>query len=84
MVAISKQCLFGVDRAVQISWVVFFDKGTQPELLRKKAKSPYKSGYQIFFMPSSFGFKLSENCNIVLRSMHTQQEKSVLKFLSLK
>ena len=30
MVAISRQCLFGADKAVQISRAVFFDKGTQP------------------------------------------------------
>ena len=52
----------------------FFYKGTQSELRRKKAKLSYKSGYQIFFMPGSFGFKHAENCNIALRSMHMQPE----------
>ena len=38
MVAISRQCPFGADKSVQISWAVFLDKGTQTELLRKKKK----------------------------------------------
>ena len=59
------------DKAVQISQAVFFDKRTQSELQRKKSeKPPYKSGYLIFFKPGSFGCKLTENCNIALRSMH--------------
>ena len=41
MVAISSQYSFGADKAVQISQTVFFDKGTQPELDTKTAKSPY-------------------------------------------
>ena len=45
MVAISRQCFFGAEKAMRISWAIFFDKGTQPELRRKKSKSPYKSGY---------------------------------------
>ena len=81
MVAISRKCPFGSDKAVQISRAVFFDKGTQPELRRKKkTKSPYTSGYLFFFMPGSFGFKLSENCIIASQSMHMQPEKCVLKF----
>ena len=36
MAAISRQCPFGADKAVQISQALFFDKGTQPELRRKK------------------------------------------------
>ena len=38
MVAISRQCPFGADKAMQISRAVFFDKGTQPELRCKKSK----------------------------------------------
>ena len=38
MVAISSQCSFGVDKAVQISQAVFFDKGRQPELRHKNCK----------------------------------------------
>ena len=38
MVAISRQCPFGGAKLVQISQAVFFAKGTQPELRRKKAK----------------------------------------------
>ena len=41
MVAIASQCSFGAYKAVQISEAVFFDKGTQPDLWRKTAKSPY-------------------------------------------
>ena len=36
MVAISRRCYSCADKAVQISQVVFFDKGAQPELLQKK------------------------------------------------
>ena len=32
MVVISRQCPLGVDKAVQISWAVYFDIGTQPEI----------------------------------------------------
>ena len=38
MVAISSQCSFGADKAVQISQAVFFDKGTQPEFRHKNCK----------------------------------------------
>ena len=80
MVGISRQCPFGADKAVQISRAVFFDKGAQPKLRQKNAKSPYKSGCQIFFRPGSFEFSLSENYNIAQRSMHTQPEKCVWMF----
>ena len=40
IVAISRQCLFGADKAVQMSRSVFFDKGTQPELCAKKGNRP--------------------------------------------
>ena len=54
MVGISSP--FSADKAVRISRAGIFDKGTQPKLCRKKAKLPYKSGCQIFFMPGSFEF----------------------------
>ena len=38
MVAISRQCSFGTDKAVQISQVVCCDKGTQPLYLKQKGK----------------------------------------------
>ena len=38
MVAISSQYSFGADKAVQISQIVLFDKGTQPELRYKNCK----------------------------------------------
>ena len=73
MVAISRQYSFGADEAVQISQAVFFIKGHNPNFDTKTAKSPYLSGYQIFIMNGSFGFKLSANFNIALLSMQTQQ-----------
>ena len=39
MVAIPNQYSFGADKAVQISPADFFDKGAQPELGQKTAKS---------------------------------------------
>ena len=72
MVAISSQYSFGADEAVQISQAVFLIKVHNPNFDTKIAKSHY-SGYQIFIMNGSFGFKLSENFNIALLSMHTQQ-----------
>ena len=72
MVSISRQCPFGADKAVQISQAVTFDKGTQPELSRTKNKIAFL--IRIFFMSGSFRFKLSENCNIAVCSMHTQQD----------
>ena len=72
MVAISSQYSFGADKAVQISQAVFLIMGHNPNFDTKTAKSPYKSGYQIFTMNGYFGFKLSENFNIALLSMHTQ------------
>ena len=80
MVPISSKYSFDADKAVQISQAVFFIKGHNPNFNTKTAKSPYKSGYQIFIMNGSFGFKLSENFNIALLSMHTQQIFFVLKF----
>ena len=71
MVAISSQYSFGADKAVQISQAVFLIKGHNPNFDTKTAKS-HKSGYQIFIMNGSFGFKLSEIFNIALLSMHTQ------------
>ena len=41
MVARSSQYSFGADKAVHIRQAVFFDKGTQPNLRHKTAKSPY-------------------------------------------
>ena len=38
MVAISSQCSFVADKAVQLSQAYFFDKGTQPELRHKNCK----------------------------------------------
>ena len=72
MVAISSQYSLGADKAVQISEAVFLIKGHNPNLETKTAKSPNKSGYQIFIMNGSFEFKLSEIFNIALLSMHTQ------------
>ena len=81
MIVISRHCPFGADNSVQIRQAVFFfRKVHNSNLDAKKVKSPFKSVYLIFFMPGSFGFKLSEDCNIALRSMHTQPEKCVLKF----
>ena len=57
-------------------------KGHNPNFAAIKAKSPYKSGCQIFSMTSSFKFLLSENCNIALRSMHTRPEKMCLEVLT--
>ena len=48
-------------------------KGHNPNFDTKTAKSPYYSGYQIFILNGSFAFKLSENFNIALLSMHTQK-----------
>ena len=42
MVAISSQCSFGADIAVQISQAIVFDKGTQPELRHKTANNLIK------------------------------------------
>ena len=36
MAVISRKYHFGADKAVQISWVLFVDKGTQPKLRQKK------------------------------------------------
>ena len=84
MVPISRHCPYGVDKAVQISRAVFFfDKGTQPKLPHKQSKTPYYSGYQIF-MPGSFEFNFSENCNIALRYMHSQLDKICLVVLTFK
>ena len=41
MVLISSKNSFGTDKAVQISQAVFFDKGAQPEIDTKTAKSLY-------------------------------------------
>ena len=79
MVAISIQYSFGADKAVQISQAVFLIKGHNPNFDTKTAKSPYLSGYQIFILNGSFGFKLSENFNIALLSKHTQQICFILK-----
>ena len=73
MVAISSFYSFGADKAVQISQAVFFIKGHNRNLDTKTAKSPYESGYLIFIMNGSLGFKLSENFNMALLSMHMQQ-----------
>ena len=70
MVAISRQYPFGADKA---GCILDTDKKQNTLLI----------GYQIL-MPGSFGFKFSENFNFVLLSMHTQQEKCVLKFWLLK
>ena len=67
MLEISRQYPFGAEKAVQISQAVFFKNFDT-----KKAKSPSKIGYQIFFMNGSFGFKLLETFDIALRFMHTQ------------
>ena len=80
MVAISSQYSFSADKAVQISLVYFLIKGHNLNFDTKTVKSPYFSGYQIFIMNGSFGLKLSENFNIALLSMHTQQIYFVLKF----
>ena len=80
MVAISSQYSFGADKAVQISQAVFFIKGHNPNFDTKTAKSPYKSGYQIFIINGSLGLKLSEIFNIALLSIHTQKIFFVLKF----
>ena len=62
MVAISSRYSFGADKTVQIRQGVFFSiKGHNPNFDTKTAKSPYLSGYQIFIMNGSFGFKLSDN-----------------------
>ena len=84
MVVISRQGPFGADKSVQISQAVFFIKGHNPNLDAKKAKLPFKSGYPIFFMPGSFGFKLSEDYNIALRSVHSQPEKNCPVVLTFK
>ena len=86
MFAISSQYSFGADKAVQISQAVFFFliKGHNLNFETKAAKSPYYSGYQIFIMYGSFGFKLSENFNIALLSMHTQQIFFCLEVLTSK
>ena len=70
MFAISSQYSFGADKAVQISKAVFLIKGHNPNFDTKTAKSPYKSGYQIFIMNGSFGFKLSENFNMTIFYAH--------------
>ena len=80
MVTISSQYSFDAYKAVQISQAVFLDKGTQSNYDTKTAKSPYESGYQIFIMSGSFGFKLWDNFNIALFSLHTQKIVFILKF----
>ena len=80
MVTISSQYSFGADKGVQISLAVFLIKGHNPNFDTKTAKSPYISECQIFSMNGSFEFKLSENLNIALLSMHTQHNIFVLKF----
>ena len=80
MVAISSQYSFGADKRGQISQAVFLIRGHNPNFDTKTAKSPYLYGYQIFIMNGSFGFKLSENLNIALLYMQTQQMFLVLKF----
>ena len=78
---ISSEHSFGANKAVQISQAVFFFiKGHNRNFDKKTAKSPYESGYQIFIMNGSFGFKLSEKFNIALLYTHTQQIFFVLKF----
>ena len=72
MVAISSHYSFGADNAVQISRLYFLIEGHNPNFDTKTAKSHYSSGYPIFIMSGSFGFKLSENFNIALLSLHTQ------------
>ena len=39
MDAISRHCPLSADKAVQISWAVFFDKGTQTKIQRKKKQN---------------------------------------------
>ena len=68
MLESSRQYPFGAEKAVQISQAVFFFKNFDT----KNAESPSKSGYQIFLMNGSFGFKLLETFNIAIRFMHTQ------------
>ena len=58
-------------------------KGHNPNFETKAAKSLYYSGYQII-MNCSFGFKLSENFNIALLSMHMQQIFFYLEVLTFK
>ena len=38
---------------------------------KTKANAPYQSGYLLTFMTGSFGFKLSANFIIALKSIHT-------------
>ena len=54
-------------------------KGHNPNFDTTKAKLPYQSDSQIFFMPGSLKFKLTEFLNIALYSVHTQPDLGVLK-----
>ena len=76
MVAIPRQCPYGADKAVQISWAVFFDKGTQPGHRRKETKSPKKTGYQIFFMPGTLSSNFLKIA-ILLNVLCTRNRKNV-------
>ena len=80
IVAMSSKYSFDADKAVQISQAEFLLKGHNLNFDVKTAKSPYKSGHHIFFMKGFLMFKLSENFNIALLSMHTQHQLFVLKF----
>ena len=53
--------------AIDVKRSAFVDKEAQ----RKHAETPYQPGYLSTFMTGSFGFKLSANFNIALKSMHT-------------
>ena len=80
---ISRQYSFGADKTVWISQAVFLIKGHNLNTRLKKTKKRNKLINQdirsslclAFFKPN-----LSEKFNIVLRSMHTQPVKCVLKF----
>ena len=83
MAAIPGQYSFGADKVVQISQAVFFIKGHNPNFDIKTEKSPYQSGYQVFFMNGSFGFKLSEKI-ILLYFLCKRNKKKCLEVMTLK
>ena len=67
----------GADKDVQGRQVVLMIKGHNPNFDTTKDKSPYESGDQIFFMPGSFWFKLSEMFNIAVYSVHTTRRSCI-------
>ena len=85
MVAISRQYLFGTDKAVQISRTVCCDKGTQTQYFKQKSNITFLIRTSDLNIACLFWFQTFCKLNIMLYFLTTHNwEKMCLEALAFK